>query len=497
MSRRVRSGDAWLWALVALGIGLRLLHVLRDPPLWHDEAALVLNAVSLDVPKCFGKLLHHEAAPPLFLVLERLTLMALGDSELALRLPGMLVGCGSLVLFARLADRICGGRPPGLPEIRPGLEAWAHKSHWPGGLAVGLFAISDRLIWHAAEAKPYAVDVFLAVFIAWGYLRTREWPLRIQCAIWLPILPIAEWLSVPGCFLAGGLLLALLPVAWRSRWPDRVAYIVLGLAVVVSFAALAVGPAKAQQDRAMTGCWVHHFADWSRPATVPVWAAVSTTEVLRYALMPFGQVLLPVALVGAIRLGRRDGRLLTVLLAPLGLALVAALVGKYPYGGARVSAFAAPALILLVAAGTPACCDWLCRRSRFAPLLLAAAFGLPLAQTAYRAVVPWPRADFREPVAFVESHWQSGDVIASDHWEVLYYSRCHPEHVCDFPELADRNPTRIWVLTGTDPGVGEARFARLPAGWERVGAWTFRGTVAVLFEYRPSAVSTSAGDAIP
>jgi hypothetical protein len=501
VTRVFRSPAVWIWALVALGVALRVSHVLRDPPLWHDEAALVLNAVYLDVSQCFGKLLHHEAAPPLFLVLERITMLAIGDSELELRLPVFLVGCASLVLFAQLAGRVCGDRILILSDCAQDQHPVPTPSRRALGsavLAVGLFAFSDRLIWHAAEAKPYAVDVFVAVLAAWLYLRTRELPLRLQCLVWLPILPVAEWSTFPGCFVAGGVLLALLPPAWRARWPDQLAYAALGLAVVGSFVVLALGPAKAQQDGAMTGCWAHHFADWSRPATVPMWAVVSTTEVLRYALMPVGQVLMPVAVVGAIRLGRRDRRLLALLLAQLGLSLVAALVGKYPYGGARVCAFAAPALILLVAAGTPACWTWLRGKSRFAPALLVVALSMPVAQTAYRAIVPWPRADFREAVDYVNSQFEPGDVIASDHWEVLYYTRDCPERACDFPELADRRPDRIWVLTGTDPGIGEARFQRIPADWQRVNARTFHGTIVVLFEYRPPpAASTSAIETIP
>jgi hypothetical protein len=473
----LRSADTWRWAFVAAGVLVRLAHVLRDPPLWHDEAALVLNAVYLDLSNCFGKLLHHEAAPPLFLVLERLTRLALGDSELALRTPALVIGCLTLVLFAGLARRVV---PP-----------------WPAALATALFAASDRLVWHATEAKPYAVDVFAAVLAAWGHVRIRDLPLRVQCALWLAVLPVAEWLAFPGCFVAGGLLLALLPAARRANWPDRLAYVVLGLAVVGSFVALAVGPAKAQQDGAMTGCWVNHFADWSRPAGVPVWAVASTLEVLRYALMPFGQVLAVVAVVGAVRLGRRDGALLTVLLAPLGLALVAAIAGKYPYGGARVCVFAAPALLLLVAEGVPACWDWLRRRSRLGPTVLAILLVLPAAQTAYRVVVPWPRADFREAVDYVHSRFSDGDLIASDHWEVTYYTRGREDRVCQPNEIADRKPARVWVLTGTDPGVGESRLRQVPPDWQRVEARTFRGTIAVLFEYRPPPASTSAGGPIP
>src|SRR4029079_1604521 len=190
-------------------------------------------------------------------------------------------------------------------------------------------------------------------------------------------------------------------------------------------------------------------------AGVPVWAVASTLEVLRYALLPFGQVLAPVVVIGAARLGRRDPTLLAVLLAPLGLALVAALLDKYPYGGARVCAFAAPTLVLLVAEGVPACWDWLRRRSRLGPPVLAIVLALPAAQTADRVVVPCPRASSRAAFDYVDAHFRDGDLIASDHWEVLYYTRGREDRLCQPTEIADPRPARVWVLTGTDPGVGE------------------------------------------
>jgi hypothetical protein len=478
MHARLRSPTWWCWAFVCLGIGLRLAHVLRVPALWHDEAALVLNVIYLPLSDCFGKLLHHEAAPPLFLVLEHLTMNVLGDSETALRMPVLVLGCVSLILFARVAR--------------------SQLSPWPATLAVALFAFSDRLIWHATEAKPYAVDVFIAVLVIAGYIHSRAWPLRWQCALWLAILPLAEWISFPACFVSGGLLLALLPAALKARWPDRLAYAFLGVAVLGSFAALALGPAKAQQDGAMTGCWVNQFADWSHPAKVPLWAAASTAEVLRYALMPLGQVLLPVAIVGAVRVGRRDGRLLSVLLTPLALSFVAALLGKYPYGGVRVSVFAAPALILLVAEGVTPCWAWLRQRSRFAPALLVVALVIPVGQSVYRVMFPWPRIDFRDAVTFARGQLRTGDRVASDHWEVLYYMRDQPEQLCELTAIAEMQPPRVWVVTGTDPGVGEARLSQVPADWQRVDSRRFPGTIAVCFEHGPPpAASTSAGPPIP
>jgi hypothetical protein len=138
-----------------------------------------------------------------------------------------------------------------------------------------------------------------------------------------------------------------------------------------------------------------------------------------------------------------------------------------------------------VAEGVPVCWQWLGRRSAVAPALLGIALALPVAQTAYRVAVPWPRANFREAVAWVKSRFRDGDLIASDHWEVLYYTRGHEDRLCRPDEIADRRPPRVWVLTGTDPGVGEIRFRQVPPEWRRVAEKRFHGTIAVLYEYHP------------
>src|SRR5262249_6781698 len=57
----------WTGCLVAVGLGLRLYHYLRDPSMWHDEAALVLNVLDKGFRSLWGPLFFAEAAPPLFL----------------------------------------------------------------------------------------------------------------------------------------------------------------------------------------------------------------------------------------------------------------------------------------------------------------------------------------------------------------------------------------------------------------------------------------------
>ena len=78
--------------LVGLGIALRLYHLLRMPSVWHDEAALLINVLRLDFQQMLGKLLCHEAAPPLFAMSERVMLLLFGDGIVALRMLPFLAG---------------------------------------------------------------------------------------------------------------------------------------------------------------------------------------------------------------------------------------------------------------------------------------------------------------------------------------------------------------------------------------------------------------------
>src|SRR5690242_11169041 len=89
--------------LVLLGLFLRAYHYLRDPSVWHDEAALLVNVLPLSFRELLGPLRHAEAAPPLFLWLEWATALLLGDGTLALRLPTFVASCLALTLVAWVA----------------------------------------------------------------------------------------------------------------------------------------------------------------------------------------------------------------------------------------------------------------------------------------------------------------------------------------------------------------------------------------------------------
>jgi hypothetical protein len=444
---------ARLFTLVAFGLGLRLVHYWRDPSMWHDEAALVLNVLGKGFGEMFGPLLWSEAAPPLFLWVERAAVLLLGDGTRALRLVPFLASCAALGLLVPLARGL----------LAPRAVPWA----------VLLFACSDRLLWHCCETKPYAVDVLAAVGLPLLYLRTRAWPLGWRLGLFTALAPAVIFLSFPGGFLYGGLLVGLL-VEVRRRAPARTAaatwvrYAVLVLAVFAAFTLLVLGPVRAQRCAAMDRCWEYSFPDWRRPWALPFWAVWSTLEVVDYCYRPMGGCLAVLALVGGLRLGRRSPTSASVLLLPMLAAQAACLLGAYPYTGARVMAYAAPALALVIAEGVPASVAWLRLQivkrlyppvhERTAALLLVtgsaraalaviyAGLLLPVYLGLYHLASPWERADFAGAAAYVHAHRQPDDLVVGNSWEVLYYFRHLGPALLPLERPAVPPARRVWLV---------------------------------------------------
>ena len=431
----VRKPAFWTGCLVALGVGLRVYHYARNPSVWHDEAALILNVTGKDFTELLGPLLFSEGAPPLFLWIERAVFLTLGDGTYALRLVPFLASCLSLVLLALVARRVL------VTEAVP----WV----------VLPFAVADTILWHSCEAKPYAVDLLIATTLLALHCYTSSWRLFWQLALYTMVAPVFIFLSYPGCFLMGGVLMALLPAVWKGgsggRWaeafPVWIAYGLLSFAVFASFLLLLVGPIHAQRDGAMTSCWVDLFAPWHQPWKVPVWALASTLEIFRYCCPPAGQPLAILAGVGGIRLARRgQGRLLTLILIPVLLAFFAACARAYPYGGARVLAYAAPGLLLLLGAGTPPAVAWLRTRSRVAALALCLFLVIPAASALAHMVWPWGRADCARASAYVLAHRHRDERLIGNTWECQYYFRHQGQAFQPWQQVRLPVSSRVWVV---------------------------------------------------
>jgi hypothetical protein len=389
--------------LVALGLGLRCWHYFRNPSVWHDEAALIVNVLGKDFGELLGPLFFAEAAPPLFLWVEKEVSLLLDDSSFAFRLVPFAASCLAVILLVPIAQHI----------LRPAAVPWA----------LFLFATSETLAWHACEAKPYAVDVLAAVIVLIVFTHIRS--LIAQLLIFAALAPPIIVLCYPGCFLFGGVLVALLPAVTRDRraliW---LTYGLLTVAVFLPFALLVLGPVAAQRCDMMAADWRRFFPPWDHPWAMPGWLILSTAEVCRYACKPLGQFLIVIAALGAAHSWRNgQRRFVSLLLVPIALALVASLMGAYPYGGARVMAYAAPAVILLIAAGTPQALIWLRTRSKLGTAVLLVLLLSPFSVAVQRLAIPWERADSAAVSEYVLSRRLPDEIVIANDWEFLYYYR--------------------------------------------------------------------------
>jgi hypothetical protein len=470
-----RQGIVLFWSdptrlttvFVVLGVALRAFHYLRNPSVWHDEAALIINVLEKDFLHLLGALRFSEASPPAFLWLEKLISILCGDSTHALRAAPFIAGCLVVVLAPIVAVR--------------------HVERCAVPWFVLWLSCSDRLLWHACEAKQYSIEVLCALLLLGLVGREAGAGLTRRILILTIAAPFIIWLAYPGCFLYGGVLIGLMPQVWRRRDPRCwLCYIALALTVFVVFAGLLSGPIRAQHDATIADCWIgmRQFPDWSRPWSVAPWMVGSTTRIFGYCFEPAGEALALVAIVGLAATWRLAPTTLLAQIVPIALALVAACLGAYPYGGTRVMAFAAPALALLAAAGTPPALRWIGARSRAACVAATLVLLAPVGWASYRALAPWERADCAGASAFVLERRGPDERVVGNHWEYEYYFRHIGSKYLDISAMESAASGRVWlVVTGgtaalRDPLINQ--FAR--QGWLPIARREFTRTSVVLME---------------
>jgi len=356
-------------------------------PLWWDEAFVAVNFIRRDYFDLLRPLDYGQVCPILFLWAELTFVKLLGFSEWSLRLFPLGCAIASVVLFRHVAGRVVRG----LPLL----------------MAVAIFAVSYHPIRHAADVKPYASDLLASLSLlaaALEWLRTREragWMWGLAA-----LAPVAVSLSHPAVFVAGGIVLALAPaVAKAGRREVWIAYATFSLSTVGTFLALYACFTRVQAAAtlaAMQAQWGAAFPPLDDPVKLAGWlVTVHTGSMFAY---PCGGergasslTLLLFAVGAALLWYRRQRVIVLTCLAPFGVALAAAAIRRYPYGGladgspARVMQYLVPSICLLAGLGSAAVLA-LVRDPRLrlravrAGLLLLAGVGLvPLAAESFHA----------------------------------------------------------------------------------------------------------------
>ena len=480
---------AVVWAFVVAGVGLRTHCLVRDSSFWIDEAMLALNVVHRSPAQLLEPLDLNQGAPIGFLLAAKACERAFGPGETALRLVPFAAGLLGFLLFVPLAYRA--------------LPVAAART------AVCLAAITPYLAGYAAEFKQYECDAAVAVGLMWVGLpvwrtaagRGRLFGLAAAGAV-------AVWCSHPAAFVLGGVGLAVLADAAVRR--DRTALV--ARLVVVACWAVSFGTCyllftrKLGMNDYLLTYWAGQFMPF--PPRGPGDLAWVCDYFFKFFESPggfgaeaagMGGLAGVLFLVGGRVLVRADWRLLAALVVPLGLALLASGLKKYPFAG-RLLLFAVPAALLLVGYGAATVAGLLGRTWPGAgAVLLAALFAAPVSEAVWLARKPLHNEMAREAIAQVHAGWEPGDKLYVFYGAApafAYYSphypfppdavrvgaenRGGPQQLFRDELLAFRGEKRVWVLLAHRQGTEDAAVRAYLDGLGHCDELTRRSDAVVL-----------------
>jgi hypothetical protein len=398
-----------MWALVALGIGLRLWQMTGGASLWGDEVALARNIVERSYTDLLRPLDYGQVAPPGFLLLEKLTWSVLGGSDWTLRLVPLLAAIVSVFLFRGLALRV----------VRPAAAL----------LAVAMFSLGMPFIFYGATVKQYSSDVAVALALTLGTLAiARSSAPRGRLAVLGTAGFLAVWISSPAVLVVTGLgaTLFALHLARRDVDARRIVWLVLvpwalGAGGAAVFAVQSLDPGTRLY---MHEWWRSGFAPLSSPIMLGLrwlWYDVLSGPygplVMDYRLAS-GFVLL--GLVGTGRLWRVDRGTAMILAAPVAVTFLAAIAQQYPFQE-RLILFLTPGYLLWASAGAETVAAWLRSHARAAGWMFLA---LVLESPLERIVADHPVyrvTETRQLYSWLRGHWQQGDALWVKNPAMLWY----------------------------------------------------------------------------
>jgi hypothetical protein len=404
---RLRTERALLWALwsalLLAGIAFRLIQFFAARSLWLDESMLALNVASRSLGDLLRPLDYNQVAPPLYLWLGRLSILAAGTNEMALRAWPMLAGLIVPPLLSVVAYR------------------WLGSS---GALiALALASLSPTLVFYANEAKPYGGDAFVTVAVLAAALRVRDRPSAAGRWVLLAATGVAAiLLSIPAAFVLPAALAALVvdpAVRGERRWLVAAAIAWMATLAAVYLFIYGVAARSPQQQEGYDQAFLFPGPGFESRAHLALRGSIWPTFAGIGSHIPglpdwmLGATVAVLA-AGLAVLIRGQGLAAGLLVAfPIVLAVVASALRRYPLGVPRLMVFAAPLWILMAAAALSALAARL--RSWARPGFLVAAGLLALFPLAKARVAearnPPQGEDARTLVAAFRERPASGEAV--------------------------------------------------------------------------------------
>jgi hypothetical protein len=458
ISQSVRN-NGLIFAILFVGIALRVWQYLANTSMWFDELSIARNITERSLPQLLSQPLAYTQTAPLgFLGVLDASKNLFGPGDMSLRLFPFLCGIAGLFLFWRVARRT--------------LEGIAVP------IAVALFAISPPLIRYSAELKQYGPDVVVILGLTLVALNLCErTPTVRQCLVAGGIGVVAVLFSQSAVLVLAGIGAAL-TLWWALRWDTKVdtRLPVLVTVPVWACAALAGLLVARYFMTAQTMTFMHAF--WrSRAGFLPLpptpfgsllWARDRFAQF--FGLLsgfPLPLMYTALALAGFFVVGRRR-HVALILLGPVAVTFAAAVAQQYPFR-TRLVLFLLPTILLATAASIGWIAEQVSVMYRPSGALLVLAAMIPPVIAIFASPPPYTVEPFKPVLAYVQAHRRAGDkiyVFSNTFQAVARYgplydmsASSYVNGVCDeqsnTPFLVDvdrfRGAPRVWVIASSVP----------------------------------------------
>ncbi len=392
-------GSRFPYCLIVIGIVLRFKHFLENRSLWLDEAWVALGVSSHSFQEILSlqKFSDTYPLPPLgFILIEKLGIHFLGNNEHVLRLFPLLASVLSLFLFYSFLKRYVH-----FPQAIP--------------IAMALFALSEPLIYYAAEVKQYSGDLLitLVLYLATDSIRRKD--LSIKGIYFLGVIGVLAIIcSHVSVFVLASVGLVLI----ASNVVDRKKSNLISLLCVVGLWAGCFTILYLTSYQWMVKS--QQFTGNNRYlAVLPLWSSQGRQWLSEALLGMFHHPLsitpawlwFSVTLLGMIVYAKKNRREFFLLILPLGFVLLTSIMQKYPFGG-RFILFCMPAICIFLTSGIVKILHATTRyRKLVSILLLSVLFYQPVKEGLYYLKYSRSQEESRPVMQFFIQHFQPGDEV--------------------------------------------------------------------------------------
>jgi len=392
-----RVGGFFACFFLCLGTAVRTRNYLAGISFSNDEAAMAGNLLEKSMVALFAPLDVGQIAPIGFCLVEKTSLLLLGNNELALRLIPFAAGVAAMPLAFMFALRTVGP--------------------FCAVLCLAQLAVIPEAVHHAGNLKPYSLDLAVALGLMLWAWRGGSVGCSHKQLLWLGFWgSIALWFSFPALFILFGIgVLVIIRCTAGGDWRGFLLSSVVCISWIFSFWLQYRLLRTQTHDAYLLNFWNGYFMPF--PPFAPGDLGFFSDVLMRVFKTPLwtlgarGSALF--FLVGCLLIWKRNRQLLVLILLPLILNLVISGFHKYPFGE-RLLLYGVVNLYIPIAVFLA----WLwCRKWRFlnfryaAIILIILNLAKPTVQAAACLVDPIRIEEMKQVVAYVAEHHEPGDTI--------------------------------------------------------------------------------------